>query len=828
MFRNYHQAGTFLDRINPQHPLHRKVPKTTLVEWMTHYDDERVWPTKQTAKEKTEILAGGEFLRKYGQIKEYVLTLSSQQLNLLVDLFHLEPNSTDHDDLVGAVVDYAHTLDDPSDSESETANLKTKGPKKLISPADRSGIAGARSPSGSSSNASDDSQDDEPATPHHDLFEITETSLVKKAKKAQARDEESVIDTSPNHQPKVKKGKTPAPAPEPEGNDSDSSITEHARRVAYDKARAVAKKMKKAGSGAKDDDSTDFRAYNRANEDEVCGLCQCKLCKEYMWIRTVSVKKIMSACADFTPPFKTLQKDANVELAREFFAAVWWSVHHHEYTDWKSLKDRERTFLANCMDLPATWAWDKRLKMAQVAVEGCLVDIIPLLNKAVGQGAPSSATAHIAAGSPAKIASAGVSAHATAGSPSKPPSQQAIVRRLLSMAVNPLKWLSRTETKELLAASRVAKLSGAANATMTLPYGDYPWGQSLRLESEAPVDMIQVGRRLNIAGRNSTSAFNSPMESLARESRKSEEDRIFAEFDAAFETKNLAEILLSAEHIKTFHYKILESSVTQAEAWAEQHNITLTQEVLAGRKRQQGEFNDFFAAINLWVQLGAAAQTAAKRDTYIIGAWSGFFQGLRSSHFCQDFTEATLARGQGLTAATSKSSPIQSSDSEDCDFASEHRAKKRTERTEAKKKRKTAPSNTSSSGGGKAGVGGRGPKVVFQKHFHCSDTIIGPKLGVSCSAIHACRHCGKMGHWSGECGKGWYDELKVQLPGYSKEGRRLLNQWDDNKNPRQACAREWVKFLQTKKNFPDGGLLALEQGAPSLSAYVTWAGKAQK
>ena len=588
MLRNYHQAGTFLDRINPQHPLHRKVTKATLIEWMGHYDD-REWPRKQTVAQKTNILAGGEFLRKYGRIKELVQTLSTSQLNLLADLFHIDTASSEHEDLTDALVEYAKLLEEPSDSEGETTAPIAKAPRRLISSADRH--AGVVSSSGSSSNTSDDSQADEPCAHYHDLFEIAEPSSTSKARKHHARDEESVIDTRPQ-QKKPKNPKKVATASELEGNNSDSSIAERARRDAYDKAKAV---MKKTGVGAQGDGSTNFRVYNRSNQDEVCGLCQCNLCKEYVNIETVSVKKIRDACADLTPPFMTLRKEAHTDLAREFFAAVWWSVHHHEFISWITLHDHERIFLTKCMDLPADWPWAKRFKMAQIAVEGCLVDIIPLLHKSIGQAASAPVPAHTAAetqqGSLVKHGSStGASAHAAADSPSKPPSQQAIVKRLLSQGVNPLKWLSRQETKDLLAANRIAKLSGAANATMTLPYGDYPWGQSLLLESEAPLDMVQVGRMLNIVGRNSTPAFNSPMEGLARESRKNEENAIFAEFDTAFEAKNLAEILLSAEHIKTFHFKLLESSVTQAEVWVEQHDIALTQEVLAGRKRQRGEF----------------------------------------------------------------------------------------------------------------------------------------------------------------------------------------------------------------------------------------------
>ena len=821
---DYHQSGSFLDRLNKHHKLHKKLSKNDLASAMAHYSD-RSWPKNLTVAKKIEILAAGEFLRKYGRVKEYILTLSLRQLNQLIDLFRIDTDSSDFDDLVRAVVDYANELEVPSESENEEPAPRSTGPMKLFGAATKKTTP---SSSGSSSNESDGSQAGVAHLQHHDLFESASIGVSKGSKQQHSLDEESVADTRPVKK-KLKHAAQLVSVPDPDGDDSDSSVAERARRAAYDKARSEKNLKKKAEQGS---NSTDFSAYNSQNEDEVHSLCSCHLCRAHWHAKTISVENIIKACSELIPPFRQLIPSTPVKLAREYLAAVWWSVHHHDLINWETLRVCERMFLTDCVDLPATWSLAKRSKMAEIAVKACYIDIIPLLEKLVAQSetpAVQSASAKGPVDIPSKSSGLGSLGHAAAGSPSNPPTQQAIVKRLLSQAVKPLQWLSRQEKKDLLSANRVAKLGPNGAAAPILPYSEYPWSQSLLLESEAPVDMLRAGRMLNIAGRNSTAAFSSPMETLARDSRKAQEEVIFSEFDSAFRHKNLAQILLSAEHIKTFHRKTLDSSTSQAELWVEQHNIPLTQEVLAGRKQQQNEFNDFFASITLWIQLGSAAQSSEDRNTYIIGAWSGFFQGLRSSHFCQDFTAATLARGKS-SAEAAQTTSTSSSDSDEGDStisAADRRSDRRSAKDAKRKSRKvTAPAP----GGGKAGSGfkGPGPKVVFQKHYHCSATILGPKLGVACSASQACRHCSKMGHWSGECAEGWYNTLKVQLPGYSKEGKRLTSQWDANKNPRRACARDWVRFLKSKKHFPEGGLPALEQGAPSLSTYESWAGKAQK
>ena len=97
--------------------------------------------------------------------------------------------------------------------------------------------------------------------------------------------------------------------------------------------------------------------------------------------------------------------------------------------------------------------------------------------------------------------------------------------------------------------------------------------------------------------------------------------------------------------------------------------------------------------------------------------------------------------------------------------------------------------------------------------------ILGPKLGTECTATKACFVCNKSGHWNGECPKFWFDTLGKTLPGYGPNGRRLVGDWDANKNPTKATAKKWVKFLSDSKIFPQGGIPALETDAPTLNDF---------
>jgi hypothetical protein len=65
------------------------------------------------------------------------------------------------------------------------------------------------------------------------------------------------------------------------------------------------------------------------------------------------------------------------------------------------------------------------------------------------------------------------------------------------------------------------------------------------------------------------------------------------------------------------------------------------------------------------------------------------------------------------------------------------------------------------------------------------------------------------------------------LPGYSENGKRYVDDWDAEKNPKKDCARLWLKFLRSKKHFPTGGVAALESRAPAFADFQAWVGKAQ-
>jgi hypothetical protein len=57
------------------------------------------------------------------------------------------------------------------------------------------------------------------------------------------------------------------------------------------------------------------------------------------------------------------------------------------------------------------------------------------------------------------------------------------------------------------------------------------------------------------------------------------------------------------------------------------------------------------------------------------------------------------------------------------------------------------------------------------------------------------------------------------LPGYGPNGRRLIGDWDANKNPTKATAKQWVKFLSDSKKITQGGIPALEADAPTLADF---------
>ncbi len=194
-----------------------------------------------------------------------------------------------------------------------------------------------------------------------------------------------------------------------------------------------------------------------------------------------------------------------------------------------------------------------------------------------------------------------------------------------------------------------------------------------------------------------------------------------------------------------------------------------------------------------------------------------------------ELTKSTMKRGKALRGGDSAMSA--SSDKSGSSFSdSDASGRGRRKDSKRKKAKKTALDGSSKSSGKKKGkdgsLRGSGVKCQFQVHFPCSKKILGPELGVECSASGPCRPCKKRGHWLGECPIDWA-KVSSGLPGYSPRGKRYIDDWDGARNPTQATTKAWLDFLKSTKHFPGGGVAALEHGAPSLADFKGWVGRAQ-
>ena len=300
---------------------------------------------------------------------------------------------------------------------------------------------------------------------------------------------------------------------------------------------------------------------------------------------------------------------------------------------------------------------------------------------------------------------------------------------------------------------------------------------------------------------------------------------MFAEFDTAFRARNMGGILLAVEKVKSNAAEVLSAAVETAMQYESEFPRTPELAALtAGRTRQKGELNSFFAAVTRGASSGA-----------------GFFDVLRAGRYCADLTASTLKRGRKtisdkeLSTSNDDSHGASTSDDGDAsDARTRRREKEKARKKERKQKARDATKRSADGGGGSArsqgGSGAQparlGPLCRKGVHYPCSRTIIGPKLGVKCSPNGICRTCNKDGHWAGECPVSWAQAGQA-LPGYSDNGKRFVDDWDADKNPKNECAKLWVKFLRNKKHFPGGGAAALEPKAPTLADYEAWVGAAQ-
>jgi hypothetical protein len=420
--------------------------------------------------------------------------------------------------------------------------------------------------------------------------------------------------------------------------------------------------------------------------------------------------------------------------------------------------------------------------------------------------------------------------------------------KIKSLIFNPVDWLDRDEQKDLLAQQKMHSSSLMSSATgeggtaprFSMPYASSPWDQQLTWPTTKAVNCVQAGRRLSVALRTSSDLFTEPLELLARQNRIQTDEKLFAKFDAAFNSGDIGTVMICSMEAQQHAQLIIDGALAEARSWDARFGYPIIKDIIAGRARQQIEVQSLFAAVQRSISASAERQNGeAAHKQYTLGGWAGFFEGMRSGQQNSAQDKLIMRRGKRAGAAgkggSCDSDRSFSSLSDSDDSAREKKRRERRREKEKKKKKDQALND----GGGRAdgrvkpGAGtdggsgrGSGVKCKFQIHFPCSKTIIGPHLGVDCTAGGKCRYCKKPMHWSGECPVGWA-KAGLSMPGYSDGGKRWRGEWDSDKNPTKSTTIEWVKFLKSKKNFPGGGAPALEHSAPSLADFEKWVSKAQ-
>ena len=567
-----------------------------------------------------------------------------------------------------------------------------------------------------------------------------------------------------------------------------------------------------------DDDlaPTRFLAMTHSEAPMIIQACGCAMCKVYDKIHALSAKHILrdvAACyTRFKKPLQTTRRD---EL-REWAAMLFWCLHPLRSSSWSSAPRKERMYIAECLVTPPAWRAEQRLTYAEATVKTLRDETAVMMRH-------KEALVSDALG--------GGMAQETRVTPTRAGLRNAFLAKLSSLEFNPVEWLDASESKDLLSMRKLVSASGnsAVPSSTLVPYASAPWLQSLVWSSTRPMNYLQAGRMLSVALRTYSDAFTAQLEQMARKHRADLDDKLFAAIDAATQNRDIGRILVCSGAARQYAADILEGALVSATEWHRDYNIPESKAVLDGRTRQRAEFPLFFQAIQKSIETACATQaTSEKKDTFTRGAWLGFFDGLRAGRHSAELLKVTMKRGRNPSGSTrhnpssSERSGSSKSDSEDMSGGGDRKKRK-------KKKKQEGRDSTRAKGGsdGRDGSSARssGPRCRFQVHFPCSKSILGPKLGVECSASGPCRHCQKSGHWSGECPLFWATK-GMRLPGYRPSGSRVLGSWDGDKNPNKETTRHWVRFLQNKQHFPNGGVPAREPGAPSLDAFQAWIGKA--
>ena len=198
-----------------------------------------------------------------------------------------------------------------------------------------------------------------------------------------------------------------------------------------------------------------------------------------------------------------------------------------------------------------------------------------------------------------------------------------------------------------------------------------------------------------------------------------------------------------------------------APQWHAELGTEQTAKVLAGRQQQVADSTQnsrtFTQAVSSGVRNGTNMISRKNRkQSYIIRAWAGFFEGFRAGQVSQSHISATIKRGQEKVSGTSRSRLRRSSsessrtsddeaDAEDISHSEDgsHGAAKSKKQQKKHKTDVSLPAQSSGSVGKttvSAGDGkskSSGAKCKAQVHFITYIDILGPKLGTECTATKA-------------------------------------------------------------------------------------------
>ena len=579
---------------------------------------------------------------------------------------------------------------------------------------------------------------------------------------------------------------------------------------------------------------THFLKLNKTYAAAAIAECGCAQCKVYKHLERRDSKTIIRSAKRMIGTFRKPSSKAKIKDLREWAAMLFWCGHRPTNVQWKDLPKAEQRYIITCLVTPTSWSSGVKEAFGRASTEAVRNEVQAKAKKRSGArrstswSSPTSTPLLASPESPTRLA------HGKA----------ALFAKINTLRFNAGEWLTADELKEVRKATSLVKLgmtgpagSSSSQPVYKIPYTEAPHEQPLVWPMHKPVGFEQAGRMLNVASRVSSSAFNDPVEKIAHNSREEANKKLYAEFDEARRRRDTGGVLLAVEKARSLITDTLEGAVAASSLWLKEYPCNELADIVKGRKKQLGEIGAFFVTISKGVTIGAETQKDSVKPTYILGAWTSFFDGLRAGRHSSALTASTLKRGRKrLSPDKEHSSPNDdsgeaSSDDADGDDSDDARRKRRKSGDRKKIRTKPTSGNDGKDGGTRAkrnALGKAASKVHCRKgtHFPCSATIIGPKLGVACSANGVCKGCHKPGHWTGECPSAWAASGTL-LPGYSQNGKRYRGDWDADKNPRADCAKEWVKFLRSRKHFPNGGRAATEPHAPALSDFEAWVGQAQ-